>query len=57
MKSKVREMSGNLLAVAVLVLAAYVLFKLVLGFISAIAWALIAVVAVVGVLWALNRLL
>ena len=57
MKSKVREASGKLLAIAVLVLAAFVLFKLVLGFISAIAWTLIAVIAVIGVLWALNRLL
>ena len=57
MKSRVREASGNLLAVAVLLLAAFVLFKLVLGFISAIAWTLIAVIAVIGVLWALNRLL
>jgi hypothetical protein len=56
-KSKVREASGKLLAIAVLVLAAFVLFKLVLGFISAIAWTLIAVIAVIGVLWALNRLL
>ena len=46
----------KLLAVAVLLVAAYVLFKLVLGFVAAIAWIVIAVVAVVAVVWAVRVL-
>jgi hypothetical protein len=46
----------KLLAIAVLVVAAYVLFKLVLGFVMAVAWIVIAVVAIVAVIWALRVL-
>ena len=53
----IRDAAGNVLAVGVLLLAAFVLFKVVLGFLSFLAWVAIAVVAVVAVLWALNRLL
>jgi hypothetical protein len=48
------DAARKLLAVAVLIVAAYVLFKLVLGFVAGIAWLLIAVVAVVAVIWALR---
>ena len=41
--------------IAVLV-AAFVLFKVVLGFLSAIAWIVIVVVALVAVVWALRVL-
>ena len=44
-------------ALLVLLLAAFVLFKVVLGFVTFLAWAVIGVVAVVAVLWALNRVL
>ena len=37
-------------------MAAYVLFKLVLGFVMGIVWVLIAVVAVVAVIWAMRVL-
>ena len=50
------DAARKLLAVAVLVVAAYVLFKLVLGFVAAIAWLVIAIVAVVAVIWALRVL-
>jgi hypothetical protein len=53
----VREVSGKLLAVCVLLLAAFVLFKVVLGFLTFLAWAVIGVLAIVAVLWALNRVL
>jgi hypothetical protein len=46
----------KLLAVAVLVVAAYVLFKLVLGFVAAVAWIVVAIVAVLAVVWALRVL-
>jgi hypothetical protein len=44
------------LAVAVLAVAAWVLFKLVIGVLTAVAWVAVAVVGVVGVLWALSVL-
>jgi hypothetical protein len=53
----IREVSGKVLAVGVLLLAAFVLFKVLLGFVTFLAWSVIGVVAVIGVLWALNRVL
>jgi hypothetical protein len=50
------DAARKLLAVAVLIVAAYVLFKLVLGFVAAVAWMLIAVLAVIAVIWALRVL-
>jgi hypothetical protein len=50
------DAARKLLAVAVLVVAAYVLFKLVLGFVAAIAWIVVAIVAVFAVIWALRVL-
>jgi hypothetical protein len=50
------DAARKLLAVAVLVVAAYVLFKLVLGFVAAIAWIVVAIVAVLAVVWALRVL-
>jgi hypothetical protein len=53
----IRDAAGKALAVGVLLLAAFLLFKVVLGFLTFLAWVAIAIVAVVAVLWALNRLL
>jgi hypothetical protein len=50
------DAARKLLAIAVLVVAAYVLFKLVIGFVAAIAWMVVAVVAVVAVIWAFRVL-
>ena len=44
------------LAVLVLIAAAYLLFKIVIGFVMGIVWVLIAVVAVVAVIWAMRVL-
>lgn len=44
------------LAVVILVAAAYLLFKVVIGFVMGIVWVLIAVVAVIGVIWAMRVL-
>ena len=55
-----REAASNagrkLLAIAVLVVAAYVLFKVVIGTLMAVFWVILAVVAVVAVIWALGTL-
>ena len=44
------------LATVVLIAAAYLLFKVVIGFVMGIVWVIIAVVAIAGVIWALNAL-
>jgi hypothetical protein len=46
----------KLLAVGVLLLAAYVLLKIVIGFITSVAVIAVAVLAVVAVIWALRVL-
>ena len=45
------------LAVGVLIIAAYVLLKVVIGVVTAVAWVVVAILAVGAILWALNRLL
>lgn len=47
------NIAGKAVALGVLVVAALVLFKVV----AAVAWTFLAIVAVVAVIWALNRLL
>jgi hypothetical protein len=56
MGEAVSQAGKKLLAVGVLVVAAYVLFKVVLGFVMAVAWIVIIVVAIVAVIWALRVL-
>jgi hypothetical protein len=55
-----REHAANagkkLLAIAVLLLAAWILFKIVLGFVTAVAWIAVAVLAVLAVVWAIRVL-
>ena len=50
------DVARKALALAVLVVAAYVLFKIVLGAVLGIAWVVLAVLAVVAVIWALRVL-
>ena len=57
MRETARDIGGKLLAIGVLLVAAYVLFKVVLGFVTFAAWLLVGVLAVVAILWALNRVL
>ena len=52
----VSEAGRKLLAIGVLLVAAYVLFKIVLGFVTAIAWIVVVVLAIVAVVWALRVL-
>ena len=47
-----RQAGRKLLAVVVLLVAAYVLFKVVLGFITGLVWIVIVVAAVIAVIWA-----
>ena len=57
MAERASELGGKALALVILLAAAYVLFKLVIGVAVAVAWAAVAVIAVVAALWALNRIL
>jgi len=56
-----REAASNLgtkaLALAVLLLAAWILFKFVLGFLTGLAWIALVIAAAIAVIWALGRLL
>ena len=56
-----REAASNLgtkaLALAVLLVAAWVLFKLVLGLLTGLAWIALVLAAVIAVVWALGKLL
>jgi hypothetical protein len=52
----VADAGRKLLAVGVLLVAAYILFKMVLGFVAAVAWIAVAVLAVVAVVWAIGVL-
>lgn len=44
------------LALLVLLAACYLLFKVVIGVVAGVVWILIAVLAVVGVIWAIRVL-
>jgi hypothetical protein len=59
--SGVRDAASNLgmkaLAVAVLLVAAWILFKFVLGFLTAVAWIALVIGAGIAVIWALGKLL
>ena len=50
------DAARKVLAAAVLVLAAFLLFKIVIGAIAAVVWMVLAVVAVVAVIWAVRVL-
>ena len=56
MKQATSDAGRKLLALGVLLVAAYVLFKLVVGFVTSIAVIAVAVLAVVAVIWALRVL-
>ena len=56
MKERLSDIGGKLLAGAVLLIAGWILLKFVLGFLAWVATVVMVAVAVVAVLWALNRL-
>jgi hypothetical protein len=57
MAQSLKDLGMKGLALVVLLLAAFLLFKVVLGVVSALAWTAIGVVLLVAVIWALSRLL
>ena len=56
MRQLASDIGRKALAVLVLLVAAYILFKLVLGFVAAVVWIAVAVLAVIAVIWALRVL-
>ena len=50
------NLARKLIAAAILVVAAWVLFKLVLGLVSTIAWFVAVVVAIIAIGWAVRTL-
>jgi hypothetical protein len=50
------NLGGKALAVGVLLIAAWVLIKIVIGVVAAVFWTVVAIAAVLAVLWALNRI-
>jgi hypothetical protein len=56
MRDALAGLGKKALAVAILIGAAYLLFKLVVGLVSTLVWFLIAVIAVLAVIWAIRTL-
>jgi hypothetical protein len=50
------DVGRKVLAIAVLLVAAYILFKMVIGVVAAVAWIVVLVVALIGVIWAFGVL-
>lgn len=46
----------KLLALVVLLIAAWILFKVVLGVVTAVAWVAVVVLAIIAVVWAIRVL-
>ena len=57
MRDAFRNAGRRALAGVILIAVAYLVFKLVIGFVAGIVWLLVAVVAIAAVIWALSRLL
>ena len=57
MSERLSDIGGKLLAGVVLLIAAWILLKFVLGFLTWIATVVIAILAIVAIFWALNRIL
>ncbi len=50
------SLAKRALAIVVLALVAWILIKIVIGIVAAVFWVVVAVLAVVAVLWAINTL-
>ena len=57
MSESLSNLGGKALAVLILLVAGWILLKVVIGVVTFVFWSVLAIVAVVAVIWALNRLL
>jgi hypothetical protein len=56
MQARASDLGRKLVALVILLAAAWLLFKLVLGFVAGLAWMAVVVLAVVAVIWAIRVL-
>jgi uncharacterized membrane protein len=56
MREAASNVGRKLVALAILLLAAFMLFKVVIGTLMAVFWIIVGVVALVAVIWALSVL-
>jgi len=57
MSESLSNIGGKVLAVVILLVAGWILLKVVIGIVSFVFWTVLVVLALVAVIWALNRLL
>jgi hypothetical protein len=57
MAEQAKELATKGVALLILLAAAFILFKVVLGVVSALVWTVIGIVAIIAIVWALSRLL
>jgi hypothetical protein len=57
MSESLSNIGGKLVALVILLIAGWILLKIVIGVVAFVAWTIVAIVAVIAVIWALNRLL
>ena len=57
MRESANDLAKRGLALLILLGAAYVLFKIVVGVASALIWTFIGIAALIAVIWAISRLL
>jgi len=57
MAESLKDLAGKGLALLVLLFAAYLLFKVALGVVSAVVWIAIGIVALLAVIWAVGKIL
>jgi hypothetical protein len=57
MSESLSNIAGKALAIGVLLVAGWILLKIVIGVVAFVAWTVVGIVAVIAVFWALNRLL
>ena len=57
MSESLSNIGGKALALVILLVAGWILLKVVIGVVTFVAWTVVVVLAVVAVIWALNRLL
>jgi hypothetical protein len=57
MRESANELAKRGLALLILLLAAFLLFKIVVGVASALLWTLLVIAVIVAAIWALSRLL
>ncbi len=56
MRERASEAGRKLVALTILLLAAYLLFKFVVGAVTAVLWVVLVVAALIAVVWALRVL-